>query len=145
MNLSEFKALPNRFFYFVSKQYLKYAYPNAHTTFFDFEINRRAKGKIRVKCFNGGAWVYLDFAFHNKAWRIKRTGNYPKHNRVNSEHLIKKALSNIDNIPEYYSVRYQENISTYVRCVSNIEQGKKDVILQNPSVKEPVNWIIELV
>ena len=150
MNGIELYNLPNKFFYFVAKEYLKYAYPKIHSCFLDFKIKRK-KSSVTITCFKGGGWVYLTISLFNGEYRIKRTGNYALHKKVNSAHLIKKALEIIDEIKDYYSIKFQENIATDVRCVSDIESGKKEVIRQwnythsQSKIEEPINWIVTLV
>lgn len=147
MKIQNFTSLPNKFFYFIAKEYLRHAYPKIHGNFFDFEIKKK-KGLVIINCFNGCGWVYLSISYFNEKYRIKRTGSYKKHNRVDSVRIIKKAFENIDNIKDYYSIRFQENISTLVRCVDNIEEGKNQVIKHwnhnhsQSKISEPIDWVI---
>lgn len=143
--------LPNRFFYYVAKQFLKSAYSEEVSySFFSFKIERRnfkKTGAIKVKCSNGGASMNILVRDNG----IVRTGNYSKHRKVNDKYILDEALKNLDKIPEYYSVKFQHNIDCFQRCVDDVELAKSRVIKYwnsvHPSspIAEPINWIIQKV
>lgn len=138
---------PNAYYYFIAKEFLNQAYSkNTARSFFDFDLQDKGTHTI-VECFNGGAFVTLKI-YDNK---IQRFGNYSKHRFVNKEDIINKAkmLLNENLLPKYYSIQFNPNISSSVRCVTDIEKGKRDVIkLWNMAhtqrqIQEPIEWIIK--
>jgi hypothetical protein len=144
-----FHELPNHFFYYTAKKFLQAAYsPRVANSFYSFTINRKQSahsGKVHVECFNGGAFVQLHISVHN----IVRKGDYAKHKFVNGADIVKTALVNIQTIPKYYYVTFQEGMSTEERCVPDIDAAKKRVIAKwnrehsTSPIAEPVNWYIK--
>jgi hypothetical protein len=141
--------LPNKVFYYIAKEYLKKAYPKVHKSFFSFEISKR---KNTITCFNGGAIIDLHISYFEGKYRIKRKGSYALHRRVDSAKIIADAVENAESIKEYFKVRSKRSTSTNVRCVNNVEEGKKKFIrdwnYNYPNSKiteETIDWVVEKV
>lgn len=138
---------PNGYYYWIAKEFLKRAYSKkVSSSFYDFTIIKKGSFKI-VECFNGGAFVGI----HIHETHIKRSGHYSSHRPVNKVKLLAQANELLlqDQIPKYYEIRFQSNISTDERCVTDIEKGKRDVIRNwnichsTSRISEPIDWIIK--
>ena len=139
--------LPNKFFYYVAKEVLRQCYSKGVAeSFYSFSIEKAGrfkKNNVKVKCFNGGAFISLFLSMEE----IKKAGDYAKCKRYNGKQIVKKALENINLIPNYYTVEFSEGIDCNQRCVSDIEKAKLDCIRywesSHSKITEPITWFIK--
>jgi len=97
---------PKEYYFALARLYLKLAYsPNIARSFslYGMDIKKTKRGLL-VECFNGGAFVQVQFPIDGE---IHSTGDYRKHRKVSQKPLMSLSRQMIQSkkYPSFYFLR----------------------------------------